>query len=138
MRKVVESFNPHHEAHAGIDLVALLNPAEYFSSPRQVLEAPTLSPQEKRAILASWASDQYAVESVPALRELPGSHALVSVQDVLAALKQLDAPQVEIRGSWSLKWPRRMNRAGKHPVHGAKTAHQKNLAGDLELQNSAN
>ena len=134
MRKV-ESVNPKHATHAGIDLVALLNPAEYFSSPRQVLKAPTLSPQEKRAILASWASDQYAVESVPALRELPGSHALVSVQDILAALKQLDAPQVEIRGSWSLKWPRRMNRAGQH---GLKAALQKNLAVDLELQNSPN
>ncbi|UVC09831.1 hypothetical protein IHQ71_04245 [Rhizobium sp. TH2] len=137
MRKV-ETINRHNETHAEIDLVSLLNPAEYFSSPKQVLEAPTLSKQEKRAILASWASDQYAVESVPALRELPGSHALVRIQDILAALKQLDGPHVEIQRSWTLRWPKRLKRYNEYPMHGANKAVKKILEGDIEMQNSPN
>jgi hypothetical protein len=134
MRKV-ESFNPENETSAGIDLLSLLNPAEYFSSPRQVLEAPTLTEQEKRAILANWASDQYAVESVPGLRELPGSHALIALQDILAALKQLDGPEVEIRRSWSLKWPKPLKmQAGGRPKP-LSAFLQKNLAQDLERRN---
>jgi hypothetical protein len=42
------------------------------------------------AILASWASDAAAVASNPALRELPGSHRLVTIDDVLEALTALD------------------------------------------------
>lgn len=137
MRKV-ESFNSQHQTHAGIDLASLLNPAEHFSSPTRVLEAPTLSQQEKRAILASWASDQYAVESVPTLRELPGSHALISLQDILAALKQLDGPQVEVQRSWTLKFPKVLGRGRRHHLQGSKTALPKKFDGDLELQNSPN
>jgi hypothetical protein len=44
---------------------------------------------EKRAILASWASDAAAVASNPALRELPGSNRAVTVDDVLEALSTL-------------------------------------------------
>jgi hypothetical protein len=134
MRKV-ESFNPQYETHTGIDLWSLLDPAEYFSSPRQVLEAPTLSEQEKRAVLASWASDQYTVESVPGLRELPGSHALVRLQDILAALKQLDGDQIDVRRSWLPKGLKR-----RHENHSQRYTPglQKNLEGDLELQNPAN
>ena len=137
MRKV-ESSNPQHETQAGIDLVSLFNPAEYFSNPGHVLEAQTLTEQEKRAILASWASDQYAVESVPGLRELPGSHALVALQDILAALKQLDGPEVDIQRSWLPKWPKGLKTRGARPRHMFNASLQKNLEGDLELQNSRN
>jgi hypothetical protein len=74
----------------GIELRALLRPSECFSSPEEVLQNEFLDIDEKRAILAGWASDLYAVESVPGLRELPGSHALVAVSDILAALTALD------------------------------------------------
>jgi hypothetical protein len=80
---------------AGIDLRALLRPTEYFSSPDEVLENQMLDVSEKRAILASWASDLYAIESVPALRQLPGSHAIIAVRDILAALRKLDGPETE-------------------------------------------
>lgn len=103
-----ESFNAQSQISAGIDLVSLLNPTEHFSGPSQVLKAPTLTEQEKRAILANWASDQYAVESVPGLRELPGSHALIALQDILAALKQLDGPGMEIERSWMPISPKRL------------------------------
>ncbi|GLS61362.1 hypothetical protein GCM10007887_40700 [Methylobacterium haplocladii] len=71
---------------------ALMAPGEVFSQPRDVLAHPILSYEEKRAILASWASDSHAVESCPTLRCLPGSRAeLVPVGLVLAALAELDA-----------------------------------------------
>ena len=44
-----------------------------FALPGEVLEDPSLSVAEKRAILAEWASDLSAVESYPALRLLPGT-----------------------------------------------------------------
>ena len=39
------------------DLLALLRPAGAFAYPRQVVQDPDLTLNEKRAILASWASD---------------------------------------------------------------------------------
>jgi hypothetical protein len=56
-----------------IDLNAILHPSSVFDHPRAVVADPTISIGEKRAILASWASDAAAVSSNPALRELPGS-----------------------------------------------------------------
>lgn len=38
-------------------LNALLHPATAFDHPRDVLNDPDLTPEEKRAILSSWASD---------------------------------------------------------------------------------
>ncbi len=43
-----------------------------FGDPFDVAQHPTLEPEVKRAILASWASDRVAVESKPALRRPPG------------------------------------------------------------------
>jgi hypothetical protein len=60
------------------------------SHPQDVLNDHTLSTADKRSLLASWASDVYAVEGRPAWRQLPGSGVLVSVDDVLGALKALD------------------------------------------------
>jgi hypothetical protein len=58
--------------------------------PSDVVGAPSLSQDDKRAILAAWASDLYAVVSKPALRKLPGTIELVSIDDVQAALSELD------------------------------------------------
>ena len=49
----------------------LLHPAQAFSHPADVVNDPDLTLNEKRAILASWASDACAVESVPELRRAP-------------------------------------------------------------------
>lgn len=73
-----------------IDLNAILHPGSVYDHPRDVVADPTISIGEKRAILASWASDAAAVVSNPALRELPGSHRLVTIDEVLEALSELD------------------------------------------------
>jgi hypothetical protein len=73
-----------------IDLNAILHPASAYNHPRDVLADARLSIAEKRAILASWASDAAAVSSNPALRELSPSHQAVSIDDVLEALSTLD------------------------------------------------
>ncbi|MDX3977659.1 hypothetical protein [Shinella sp.] len=58
--------------------------------PIDVVKAPSLSLDDKRAILAAWASDLYAVESKPALRQLPGTFEAVSIDEVQSALIELD------------------------------------------------
>lgn len=58
--------------------------------PIDVVRAPALSVDDKRTILAAWASDFYAVDSKPALRQLPGTPEPASIDDVQAALKELD------------------------------------------------
>jgi len=58
--------------------------------PTDVVKSPSLSTDDKRAILAAWASDFYAVDSRPALRQLPGTPEPVSIDDVQSALKALD------------------------------------------------
>jgi hypothetical protein len=73
-----------------IDLNAILHPGSVYDHPRDVVADTRISIREKRAILASWASDAAAVASNPALRELPGSHRFVSIDDVLEALSALD------------------------------------------------
>jgi hypothetical protein len=73
-----------------IDLNAILHPGSVYDQPKDVVADQTISSGEKRAILASWASDAAAVASNPALRELPGSRRLVTIDEVLEALSALD------------------------------------------------
>ena len=75
-----------------VDLNAILHPGSFYDHPRDVVADTTLSIGEKRAILASWASDAVAVASNPALRELPGSNRMVTIDEVLEALSALDSP----------------------------------------------
>lgn len=72
------------------DLNAILHPGSVFDHPRDVLADGTLSRAEKRAILASWASDAAAVTSCPALRAVPGAKQPVPIDDILEALSSLD------------------------------------------------
>jgi len=58
------------------DLAALLHPAQAFAHPRDVVDDPDLTLNEKRAILASWVSDAGAVEAA---------------DEILRALRALDA-----------------------------------------------
>ncbi len=70
---------------------AFIAPGDVFRHPREVLAYPNLSTAEKRAILASWASDVRAVESCPTLRCLPGCRAeQVPLHAILTALQALD------------------------------------------------
>ena len=68
----------------------LISPGRVFSHPRDLLENQTLGASEKRAILASWASDLRAVESEPLLRQVE-TGAVVPLSDILDALRLLDA-----------------------------------------------
>jgi len=72
------------------DINALLHPGTVFAHPRDVVADPTLSLAEKRAILASWASDASAIASSPALRGPNGLKAPVHIDDILDALCALD------------------------------------------------
>jgi hypothetical protein len=82
-------------AHSGtriddrFDLEALLHPAGAFAHPAQVLNDPDLTLNEKRAILASWASDACAVEAAPELRQPPGGHT-IKFDEIMEALRTLD------------------------------------------------
>jgi hypothetical protein len=55
----------------------------------EVVNDPDMTVQEKRAILASWASDACAVEAAPDLRQPTGSSP-VRFDDIMDALKRLD------------------------------------------------
>jgi hypothetical protein len=72
------------------DLDALLHPAQAFEHPSDVVNDPDLTVNEKRAILASWASDACAMEAAPALRCTPGRKEFVRFDDVMDALRALD------------------------------------------------
>jgi hypothetical protein len=54
------------------DFQALLHPGTVFEHPKDVVMHPSLTRAEKRAILASWASDASAIASCPALRAPEG------------------------------------------------------------------
>jgi hypothetical protein len=82
------------------DLEALLHPERVFAHPSDVVRDPDLSLAEKRAILASWASDACAVEATPALRFPPGSNKPVKFDEVIDALRTLDGePRLRQAGS---------------------------------------
>ena len=74
------------------DLDAVLHPGRAFAHPTDVLHDSALPVQEKRAILASWASDACALESAPALRRGPPGGKPVSFDEVMDALRRLDGP----------------------------------------------
>ncbi|MBB6219542.1 hypothetical protein [Rhizobium leguminosarum] len=90
MRKENTNSSAPMEAAGAISAAHLLHPAKQFTHPRDVLYAEHISKDEKRAILASWASDVFAVESIPSLRLYPGTDKAVSYDDIIDALKILD------------------------------------------------
>jgi hypothetical protein len=79
----------HDERHNTGYLDPLFHPAAHYASPDDVLSDNKLSAQEKRIILSSWASDMFAVESCPALRDVPGMDHTIRLADILAALRRL-------------------------------------------------
>ena len=71
------------------DIDALLHPARAFAHPMDVVRDPDLTLNEKRAILASWASDACALEAAPDLR-VTTSGRVVRWDDIMDALRTLD------------------------------------------------
>ena len=72
------------------DFNALLHPVTKFEHPRDVVSHAGLTLAEKRAILASWASDASAIASCPSLRAPEGFKAPVTIDEILEALCALD------------------------------------------------
>jgi hypothetical protein len=88
----------------------IFHPVSHYLSPEDVLNDARLSIDEKRAILSSWASDMYVVESQPAFREVPGIASELRLDDILAALRRLDGESdPPPRGGQSL-WPPQFSR----------------------------
>jgi hypothetical protein len=78
---------------ADFDLASLLHPARAYGRPPQVLCDPDLTLNEKRAILASWASDACAIEAAPHLRT--GPRGSVLFDKIMDALRELDRRAAE-------------------------------------------
>jgi hypothetical protein len=72
------------------DLNALLHPGTAFEHPTDVVYDGALTTAEKRAILASWASDASAIASCPSMRSPAGLKRPVSIDEILEALCELD------------------------------------------------
>jgi hypothetical protein len=86
-----ETMRPTTAFHDNVfDLTALLHPGAVFDHPSDVVAHSSLSISEKRAILASWASDASAIASCPALRAPAGLKAPVTIDEILEALCELD------------------------------------------------
>ena len=83
-----------------------IHPAQPYARPIDVLADPDITVDEKREILAAWASDACAIEAAPALRRAPGSVWIVSLGEILDALRALDK-QAGLGGS---SWTRRQVR----------------------------
>jgi hypothetical protein len=93
MKRKFDRISPETEYSGrdeGFDLDSLLHPAQAFEHPSHVVNDPDLTLNEKRAILASWASDACAIEAAPALRYPPGGKKPVRFDDVMEALRTLD------------------------------------------------
>jgi hypothetical protein len=67
----------------------LAAPIVNLQHPSEVLVHPDLNADERRAILAGWASDVHAVEDAPWLRQLENG-ARIPIDEILGALSQLD------------------------------------------------
>jgi hypothetical protein len=78
MEDTMRMMTPHDDNV--YDINALLHPGTVFEHPRDVVADPSLTMSEKRAILASWASDASAIASCPP----------VAIDDILEALCELD------------------------------------------------
>ena len=72
------------------DFTAVLHPGTVFAHPADVVSYPNLAAAEKRAILASWASDASAIASCPARRAPPGRKGPVTIDEILDALSALE------------------------------------------------
>jgi hypothetical protein len=88
MREIYEGSSDQFDD--ACDLDTLLHPSQAFGHPSEVVRDPDLTLNEKRAILASWASDACAMEAVPTLRCLPGGKRPVPFDEVMDTLRALD------------------------------------------------
>lgn len=108
----------------GWDPNDLLHPAQAFQHPSHVVNDPNLTLNEKRAILASWASDACALEAVPHLRCAPGAKRPVLYDEVMEALRTLDK---EVRQGGGAHY-RRVLRGGRlEPPPGSSSGERRSM-----------
>ncbi|MND25866.1 hypothetical protein D3C80_163020 [compost metagenome] len=69
---------------------AILLQGIQLQRPIDVVKVAALPTDDKRTILAAWASDFCAVDSNPAFRHIPGTPAPVSIDEIQSALRELD------------------------------------------------
>lgn len=74
-----------------------------FAFPHEVVDDPSLSLSQKRAILSEWASDACAIKSFPTLRLLPGTNFPVTFSAIMDARSYLDRKYREEPGEARLK-----------------------------------
>jgi hypothetical protein len=91
-----ESLTTDESDYDGCDVNSLLHPAQAFAHPSDVVDDCDLTLSEKRAILASWASDACAVEASFTPRRAPGC-APVTFDEIMDALRTLDRQANERR-----------------------------------------
>jgi hypothetical protein len=83
--------NSNHLISTEPNAKSLDSPFWSFTYPDQVVSDPSMDVDEKRAILAAWASDVHAVKFHPQLRYLPGTPFPVprsSIEDAMIELEQ--------------------------------------------------
>jgi hypothetical protein len=85
-----ENMRPTTANDNVFDFNALLHPGTVFEHPRDVVDHCDLTLAQKRAILASWASDASAIASCPAMSAPSGLKTPVSIDEILEALCALD------------------------------------------------
>jgi hypothetical protein len=85
-----DTMRPTTASDNVFDINTLLHPGTVFDHPKDVVAHTALSIAEKRAILASWASDASAIASCPALRASTGLKSPVTIDEILDALCDLD------------------------------------------------
>ena len=88
-RKASDATLHYDSGDGGFDLDAFLHPAQAFNHPSEIVADPDLTINEKRAILASWASDACAVEAAPPLRHAANGKA-ITFDEVMEGLRLLD------------------------------------------------
>lgn len=81
-----------------IDLRPHIHCAASYDHPKDVLNNRSLSISEKRAILASWASDAFAVSDCPSMRAPPDLRRPVHIREIFGALQRLDTQPLQPPG----------------------------------------
>ncbi len=120
MKKELDNCKSYRTDSFGLD--SLLHPARAFAHPMDVVRDGDLTLSEKRAILASWASDACAIEAAPELR-ISTSGKAVRWDDIMDALRELDRQDTQksstlsrARKAWRVR--RWRDRAGGESDHG--------------------
>lgn len=119
-RNKLDDANSATHTDSKLDIDALLHPANAFSHPIDVVRDRDLTLNEKRALLAAWASDACALEAAPELR-INGAGNVVRFDDIMDALRLLDREAAKAHVNVETLRParRRLPRRGGGFDHGA-------------------